>query len=418
MKAPTRWRLAAMMALAYAVQGAWWPLLAVHLDDLGIPSRGRGWIFATMALASIATPLGAGQVADRLLATEQLLALIYGLGTGLLVLLALGVTTATGPLFLLFLTYWLLTAPGYGLCAALALRNLERPREQFGGVRLWGTFGWMAAGWVVSLVMVGRGSAQAGQGAFEAFVVAAVLSALLSAYSLTLPHTPPLAVGLRRLAWDGAIEVARRPAVGVFLALAFGVSLTTPFVYQGVVPYLPTLGLPRAWLASTMTLSQVLEITGLALLPALLRRLGYRKVLGLGIAAWVVYYALMATRPSLGVALLVVPLHGVAIALFHVAGPMFLDSQAPADRRASAQGLYLVMTSGLGCFLGNLLAGEIIGRIGAVDGRAFLVPCLINLAVLAAFTATFRPREEAEAQVERPGLRVALRWKEIGWVER
>src|SRR4051812_39606838 len=59
-----RWRLSTMMALVYAVQGAWWPLLTVHLNELGVSGRGRGWIFATMAIASIATPLGAGQVAD------------------------------------------------------------------------------------------------------------------------------------------------------------------------------------------------------------------------------------------------------------------------------------------------------------------------------------------------------------------
>src|SRR4051794_10679859 len=130
-----RWRLAGMMALVYAIQGAWWPLLAVHLKDLGISSRGRGWIFATMALASIATPLGAGQVADRLMATQRLLAAIYAVGTGFLVLLAADAIGREGSLFALFLVYWLLTAPSYGLCSSLALRNLARPREQFGGVR-------------------------------------------------------------------------------------------------------------------------------------------------------------------------------------------------------------------------------------------------------------------------------------------
>ncbi len=86
----TQWRLAGMMGLIYAVIGAWWPMLAVHLQDLGVSDRGRGWIFATMALGAIISPLVAGQLADRIMPAQKLLALIYALGTGLLGVIALG----------------------------------------------------------------------------------------------------------------------------------------------------------------------------------------------------------------------------------------------------------------------------------------------------------------------------------------
>ena len=69
MNARMPWRLSAMMALIYAVQGSFWPLLAIHLADLGIGGRDRGWIFATLAIASTAVPLGAGQLVDRVMAT-------------------------------------------------------------------------------------------------------------------------------------------------------------------------------------------------------------------------------------------------------------------------------------------------------------------------------------------------------------
>jgi MFS family permease len=77
MKTKQRWRLAVMMALVYTVQGSFWPLLAVHLADLGIHGRERGWIFATMAIGSLAVPLGAGQLVDRFMATQRLLTLTY-----------------------------------------------------------------------------------------------------------------------------------------------------------------------------------------------------------------------------------------------------------------------------------------------------------------------------------------------------
>ena len=89
-----------------------------------------------MALGSLAMPLGAGQLVDRLMPTQRFLALVSALGTGFLVALACGVTARSDVLFVLFLVYWLLTAPASGLSNALAMRNLARPREEFGGPAL------------------------------------------------------------------------------------------------------------------------------------------------------------------------------------------------------------------------------------------------------------------------------------------
>ena len=100
------WRLAAMMALVYAVQGSFWPLLAVHLQDLGLNGRSRGWIFATLAMGSVIVPLGAGQLVDGLMRTQRFLTLAYGLGAALLALLASGSVIQEGWLFLLFLAFW------------------------------------------------------------------------------------------------------------------------------------------------------------------------------------------------------------------------------------------------------------------------------------------------------------------------
>ena len=188
-----RIRLAAMMGLVYAVQGAFWPLLAVHLQELGLGGRSRGWIFSTLAIGSTIVPLGAGQLVDRLMPAERFLTLAFALGTALLALLATGLVTQATSLFLLFLVYWMIVAPSYGLTNALAMRNLKDPERQFSGVRLWGTIGWMAAGWLVSMVMVWSGRHVPGTGTQEAFVVATALSFCVVVYSLTLPHTPPLA---------------------------------------------------------------------------------------------------------------------------------------------------------------------------------------------------------------------------------
>jgi MFS family permease len=381
-----------MMALLYAVQGSFWPLLAVHLRDLGIDGRGRGWIFATLALGSFAMPLGAGHLVDRLMPSQRFLALIYALGTGILVALALGVTATPASLFGLFLVYWLITAPATGISTSLALRNLARPREEFGGVRLWGTAGWMVVGWLVSLVMACSGSSRAGHGAFEAFWVSAGLSVVLAGYCLTLPNTPPLAVGVQESSGlREAISLMRRPDVAVFLTSAFGVFLTTPFVYQVLPTYLESRGLPRPWIPTAMTLGQMPEIATLALFPWMFRRFAFRGTLALGIAAWIVRYVSLALDPPLWVAVAGIPLHGVAVGCFSVGGQVFLDSRAPAHRRAGTQALLMVLTLGMGSLLGSLLAGQCVDLVGSDSARVFLVPCVINVALLIYFCAGFRP---------------------------
>ena len=123
-----RWRLSGMMALIYAVQGAWWPLLAVHLRDLGISGPGRGWIFATLALASLTTPIGAGQVADRWLSAEKALAICAGLAGLDLWLLA----ELTGPaeVFACTLAFWLLSGPFLLLGTTVCFAHLRDPEER------------------------------------------------------------------------------------------------------------------------------------------------------------------------------------------------------------------------------------------------------------------------------------------------
>ena len=392
-----RGRLSAMMALHYAVQGAWYPLLAVHLKDLGLSGEARGLIFATFAIGSLAAPIGAGQLADRRFAADRLLSAIYAVAAGLLTLLATGVVEGPWPIFGVFLLYWVAVAPASGLGNAIALRNLSDPRRQFGGVRLWGTVGWMVAGWIVAQVLALTGGIAEQRGAAEGFAVAAALAATLSAFALVLPRTPPLASGSGRgMGWSEALgdarDLIRRPVVALYLLTAFGVALTMPYMFQVQPPYLEGAGLPRRWIAPALTLGQVPEIAALWALPGIIRRLGDRGTLTLGIAAWALRYGSLAADPPLWLALAGIPLHGIGVACFTIAGQMFLDGHAPSHRRAGAQGLHTVVTSGVGALLGNLLAGSVVARVGDTSG-VFVVPFAVNAVLLVAWAA-LSPRAE------------------------
>jgi MFS family permease len=388
-------RLAGMMALVYSVQGAFWPLLSIHLVDLGISERGRGWIFATMAMASFAMPLGAGQLVDRLMPTQKFLSWSFTAGTGLLALMAWGVSAHVGWLFGLFLVYWLIMAPSYSLSNSLAFRNLAKPDRDFGKVRLWGTVGWMAVGWLVSGVMAWSGST-AGRGAFEAFGIAVALSIITALYCRTLPNTPPVKIeGRQTSSFRDVAEFARTPSMPVYLVLAFGVSLTTPFVYQVMPNYLRSIGMDRAWVSTAMSLGQWPEIAMLAVLPWLIRRLGYRITIGLGIAAYAIRYGSLAFDPPLWLATAGIPLHGIGVACFTVGGQLFVDGRAPGDRRASAQSINTVVTGGLGSLLGSLLAGEVVRMFPGRFGPVFLVPCAINVGLILLLILKFRPEPAA-----------------------
>jgi MFS family permease len=384
MEMSSKWRLAGLMFLLYAVQGAWWPLLASHLSDCGIGGAGRGLIFATMAISSVAMPLGAGRLVDRLMPTQHYLAAALALSSILLGIVGSKMATGVPALFGLFMAYFLLYAPCHGLANSLVMRNLDRPREQFAGIRLWGTVGWMAVGWLVSGLMAAAGTTGRGGGTAIAFWVGAGLSALACVYTLTaLPHTPPLDLGEEAPNLIGqARELLRQPEVASYLAVAFGVSLTTPFVFQVMTTHLEAMGLQRAWVGSAMTLGQIPEIGALALLPWALRRFGDKATLALGIAAWSVRYASMAAGPPLWLAVAGIPLHGVGIACFTIGGHVFIDSKAPPSRRAGAQALNMVVTNGLANLLGSLVAGRIVQHLPAGDRRVFLAPALIDTALL------------------------------------
>ena len=265
-------------------------------------------IFATLAIGSIAMPLErrpargqaklAGQAASGRPSSSPLRqrCSFFWRSRG-----AAG--RAPARLFALFLLVLADHGPGLrGWPTRSAMRqHLPQPYEEFSGVRLWGTAGWMVVGWLVSLAMSWNGAA-------------AIEEAVEHARS---PSGSPQAAGpaqppLYCLFVDATVEHPAawplRPGPGLgpgpaprclsrgdpavsgmsrFLLTALGVHLTTPFVYQVLPTYLESRGLPRAWISTALTLGQWPEIAMLALLPWLLRRFGPRVTLALGIGAWV-----------------------------------------------------------------------------------------------------------------------------------
>jgi MFS family permease len=151
----TRSRLAVMMFLEYVIWGSWLPLLALYLTDvLRFSGAEIGWVFATPAVACLVGLFVGGQVADRLISTERLLAICHVIGGT--AMFALAWQRAFWPFLILMQVYQLAFIPTVALTNAVVFHNVPDARHDFGPLRMWGTIGWIAASWPFVFILAGK----------------------------------------------------------------------------------------------------------------------------------------------------------------------------------------------------------------------------------------------------------------------
>lgn len=212
-------RLSLMMFLQFAVWGAWSPVLAARLlGPLKMTGRQTGWIYGTIYLGCIVSPLIAGQIADRWIATQWFLA---GASLAGGALLRVAATRRTFPsLFAVMSLYALVFAPTLALTNSLMFSHLKDPAKEAFGVMVWGVISWVLAGWGLALWRRVRGP---GEGA-DCLVLAGVLSLALGLYCFTLPHTPPRGSPDQALPFVRALGMLKEPNFLVFLPVSLVVA--------------------------------------------------------------------------------------------------------------------------------------------------------------------------------------------------
>jgi predicted MFS family arabinose efflux permease len=392
------------MFLQYAVSGAWVPLFSLRLSELAFTQVEIGWTGATYALASLATPFLAGQLADRCFSAERLLACFSAVSGCLLWLLAS--LTDPGAVFWTSLAVWLAGVPSITLTISVCFAHLPDAARRYGSVRLWGTVGWVTPnlllgcwfaepeclcgllGWLRPLGPLTETA--------DALRLAGLFSFVLAAYALTLPHTPPgRAPKGARASWLAplaALRLLRRPPVAVYCACALGVCIAMPFNSLFTPLLLQHLGVPRAWLSPTLTLSQSMEILTLGLLPWLLLRLGVRGTMLLGLSAALVLMTVLSLGRPTGLVVAVLGLNGVCVCCYLIAGQVFINGRARGDVRASSQSL-LTFVNGVGLLIGNLLGGWARAQAGGAFAPTFAVAAAVAATALGLFILRFREQE-------------------------
>lgn len=383
-------KLSVMMFLEYAIWGAWFPVLASHLvGPLKMTGKQTGWIYATLWLGCIVALFTGGQIADRWVPAEKFLAAVH-LAGGVVLLLA-AKKKEFWPLLAMMGLYALLYAPTLGLTNSVMFTH-QTDRAVQGWIRVWGSIGWIIAG--VCLALWRRSEKFKVRGS-DALTLAGVLSLIMGVYCLFLPHTPPSEKPSDPLAFVAAFKMLGDTNFLIFLIISFVVTTQLQFYFVPTAPFLEDLGVQSKNVPAVMAIAQVAEIIGMVvLLPLLLPQIGFRWALVIGVIAWPARYIIFAMMRPLWLVISSLALHGAGYTFFFFVGQQYVDEVAPADIKGSAQILIVMVTLGLGSFLGTQITGAVMDffkKEGKFQWRPiFLIPCALTIACAFAFILFFK----------------------------
>ncbi len=405
-------RLSVMMFLQFFVWGAWFVTLGTHLGEIGFSGSEIGYTYLMNNIAAIISPFFVGMIADRFFASQKVMGALHLVGA--LVLYFSADITSVGPLILGLFLYNLAYMPTLALVNAVSFRQMENPDAQFPKVRVWGTIGWIVAGLVITFIQIKfYGDIEKSSMPMK---MAAIASVLMGLYSFTLPNTPPQNIGKEITAGEvlgvKAFRLLKEKSFFIFVLCSLLISIPLAFYYNFTNLYLNELGMQGV--AAKQSLGQMSEVIFMILMPWFFVRLGVKKMLLLGMLAWVVRYAFFANGNLGSLEWMLyagILLHGICYDFFFVTGQIYVDKKAPPEIRASAQGLIALVTYGVGLGLGSILSGKVVDwfTVGSVKDWTTIwwIPCGLAAMIALLFALTFKDRvgEKAEARSEEPEVR-------------
>jgi NHS family xanthosine MFS transporter len=367
-------RLIVMNFLQFFIWGAWLLTIGAYwFQNRHWSGAGFGAIFSTMGIASLFMPSLMGIIADKWINAEKLYGLLQ-IG-GAIVLFTIPMIDSPSVLFWVMLLNMICYMPTIALAITVAYNALKNDGQDvvrdYPPIRVWGTIGFIAALWMVSLLHMETSSGQ--------FYVASGASLLLGLYAFTLPPCPPRlgksesgrsvldVLGLT------SFKLFRDPNMAVFLifAMLLGAALQLTNAYgdtflhdfANLAGYKNTLAVKYP--AIIMSISQISETLFILAIPFVLKNFGIKRVMVISMVAWVLRFGLFAYGdPGQGLWMIVLSciVYGMAFDFFNISGSLFVESQSDPKMRASAQGLFMVMTNGVGAVLGSSISGIVIDR--------------------------------------------------------
>ncbi|SFI76451.1 nucleoside permease [Planctomicrobium piriforme] len=386
-------RLSIMMFLQFFVWGSWYATVGNYMGAHEMSGL-IAWAYSVGPIAAIAAPLFLGLIADRYFATERVLGIMHLLGAVTLFM----APQFSGTAFIwILLIHMLCYMPTLGLTNTLAFHHITNAEKEFPIVRVAGTFGWIAAGVLVSsFLKADKLDTQ--------FYLASGASVLLGLYSFTLPHTAPPAKGqpasISSILGFDSIKMMKSPNFAVFIIGSFLVCIPLSTYYAFAPVFVAASG--SASPATTMSFGQMSEVFFMLAMPMFFARLGVKWMLLVGMLAWVVRYGLFAGAAASGAYWMVlggVLLHGICYDFFFVTGYIYVDKRADKNIRGQAQSFLVLVTQGLGMLIGAQISGFVLRSLDSSPNPVltmpqwqtfWIVPCVMAAVVMLVFGLLFR----------------------------
>ena len=370
-------RLGTMMFLQFAIWGAWLPLTARYLSatvaegGLGFSGSEIGMILGLAgSIGAIVSPFIAGQFADRYFSTERILSFLVI--TGGIVKWYTATRTDYESWLWLSILYSVLYMPTLALSNAVALSHIDDSENTFPKIRVWGTIGWIAASWAFPMIWLQQdlsfqlmppflsGDEVPGVTArlADALKFSGIISLIYGAFCFLLPNTPPKADAVENLAFKKAFNLFSNKSFLVLVLASLGVSIIHQIYFLQTGPFLSSIGIKDSSIGPAMTIGQFAEIATMAYLGFFLKRLGFKKVITIGIFAYFARYMIFGTSflPT-WVMVMSQAFHGFCFAFFFAAGFIYVDKLADDDVRHSAQTVFGIIIFGGGPVVGGWLSG-------------------------------------------------------------
>jgi NHS family xanthosine MFS transporter len=361
-------RLTFMNFLEFFVWGSWLISMSQYMfNTLHFTGVQVGSIYGTMGIASLFMPALLGIVADRWINAERLFGLCHLVGAGLLIWASR--VTDYPTFYMIMLLNSMMFMPTIALNNTVSYIVLENKGynivKDFPPIRVWGTVGFIVAMWMVDILGWTKTASQ--------LYVSSAAGFVLGLYAFTLPKCTPVKTSEKKsfvsaLGLDAFVLFKRKKMVIFFLfAMFLGGALQITNAYGGAFlddfrnSYPNSFGVKHPNIL--ISISQISETLFILTIPFFLQRFGIKRVMLMSIFAWVFRFGLFGVGdPGPGLWLLVLSMivYGMAFDFFNISGSLFVEKEAGIKIRASAQGLFMMITNGIGAFLGTYISGQVV----------------------------------------------------------
>lgn len=395
-----RIKLSTMMFLEFFIWGSWFVTMGTYLGKSLLSDGVQiGSAYSTQSLGAIIAPFIIGLIADRFFAAQKILGVLHLLGG---VLLWFASTSLNFESFFPFiLGYMIAYMPTLALVNSISFKQLKDPEKEFPSIRVFGTIGWIVAG-----IIIGWLNWEQNGNLVLTFKVASVASIILGLFSFILPHTPPLKKGEKTTIGDilglDAIRLLKNKSFLMFFIASVAICVPLSFYYNFTNPFLNEVGMKAA--AGVQALGQVSETLFMILMPLFFVRLGVKKMLAIGMIAWVLRYLFFAfgnADSNYWMLIGGIVLHGICYDFFFVTGQIYTDRLAGERFKSAAQGFITLATYGVGMLIGSFISGMVVDKYVVGTGHdwysIWIIPAAIAAVVAVLFVMFFSDKKKVSA---------------------